>query len=63
MPTLWIHGMEDPFVPAARLALLPDSIPNVRIQRFENCGHWVPEEQPAKLSQSILEFLGDLKNL
>jgi pimeloyl-ACP methyl ester carboxylesterase len=25
---------------------------------IENCGHWMPEEQPAELLKRLLEFFG-----
>ena len=60
LPTLWIHGMKDPFVPAANLDLLPPAFSNLRIERFEECGHWVPEEEPERAASVISGFLQDL---
>ena len=60
LPTLWIHGMKDPFVSPANLDLLPAAFSDLRIERFEECGHWVPEEEPERAASVISEFLNDL---
>ena len=57
MPTLWVHGMQDPFVHASNLDLLPPAFTNLRIERFEESGHWVPEEAPEELSKVLFDFL------
>ncbi len=59
-PTLWIHGMQDPFVPAAVLDFFPPGFVNLQIKRLEAIGHWVPEEAPEELTAVLQEFLQDL---
>jgi epoxide hydrolase 4 len=56
-PTLLIWGMKD-------FALLPclsegleQWVPNLRIQRIEDSGHWVPEEKPRVVADALLDFL------
>ncbi len=56
-PTLVIWGMKD-------FALIPDLlngldrwIPDLQIERVEECGHWVPEEKPSVVADSLLHFL------
>ncbi len=61
VPTLWIHGMEDPFVPVAVLDMIPPSFRNLRIERLEGCGHWVPEEAPERVVSALRGFLGELR--
>jgi pimeloyl-ACP methyl ester carboxylesterase len=58
--TMWLHGMQDPFVRATTLTLLSPAFINLRIERLEECGHWVPEEAPDKTAALIYDFLQDL---
>lgn len=60
LETLWIQGMEDPFVPPSRLETLDTVFTNLRIERFPGCGHWVPEERPQQTAEVLIDFLGDL---
>ena len=60
LPTLWIHGMQDPFVSSAWLDLLPRAFKKLRVERFEECGHWVPEEAPERTTEVLQDFLKDL---
>lgn len=39
MPTLIIHGKQDAIVPFAASCALADTLPNARLQTFEDCGH------------------------
>jgi pimeloyl-ACP methyl ester carboxylesterase len=60
LPTLWVHGMQDPFVPAGHLNLLSSTFTNLRIERFEECGHWMPEEAPERTASVLHDFLREL---
>jgi len=60
LPTMWVHGLQDPFVPLANLDLLPAAFANLRIERLDGCGHWVPEEAPDRLERVLVDFLRDL---
>jgi pimeloyl-ACP methyl ester carboxylesterase len=60
LPTLWIHGMQDPFMRSALLDLLPPVFTNLRVERFQACGHWVPEEAPDRAIVVLQDFLKDL---
>jgi pimeloyl-ACP methyl ester carboxylesterase len=53
LPTLWVQGEKDPFVNAEWVKLLPLAFEHLRIEVFEGCGHWVPEEQPERLVSTI----------
>lgn len=57
IPTLWIQGMEDPFVPPSRLEALESVFTNLRVERLQGCGHWVPEERPQETAAVLLDFL------
>ena len=57
LPTLLLWGMKD-------FALVPDLtegleqwVPDLRIKRIEDSGHWVPEERPGVVAEELLEFL------
>lgn len=60
LPTLWIHGKKDPFVVPDYLDRLPERLPRVRVERFETCGHWVPEERPERTAGVLEAFLDEL---
>ena len=56
-PTLLIWGMKD-------FALVPELsegltrwVPDLQVQRIDDSGHWVPEERPTLLTNSLLQFL------
>jgi pimeloyl-ACP methyl ester carboxylesterase len=48
--------MQDPFLRAALLDLLPPAFTKLRIERFEGCGHWVPEEAPEQTTAVLQDF-------
>ena len=52
--------MEDPFVRPSRLESLGSVFTNLRVERFQGCGHWVPEERPEQTAEVLLDFLRDL---
>jgi pimeloyl-ACP methyl ester carboxylesterase len=56
-PTLLIWGMKD-------FALVPELsegltrwVPNLEVQQIDDSGHWVPEERPTLVTNSLLQFL------
>jgi pimeloyl-ACP methyl ester carboxylesterase len=57
-PTLFIYGEHD-------FAILPETVRGIgrfidapfREVRFANSGHWVQEELPQQVNQSLLQFL------
>ena len=60
LPTLWIHGLDDPFVPAMVLDLFPHAFTDLWVVRLAGYGYWVPEEVFDLVVGAILEFLSDL---
>lgn len=60
LPTLWIHGREDPYVPISVTEPLPRHFENLQVRVFDGCGHWVPEEKPEETAALLLEFLDGL---
>ncbi len=53
IPTLVIHGLNDPFIPIEHSKKLAATIPDSRIKWFENMGHDIPPE----LSDSLIREL------
>ena len=57
-PTLMIWGTKDPYLGRE---LAPPSIERYcnqgRLEYLEDCGHWIQQEQSAKVNQLLLEFL------
>ncbi|HEU4702829.1 MAG TPA: alpha/beta hydrolase [Conexibacter sp.] len=56
LPTLWIKGGQDRFN-ADWQQYVPLAFAHLRIEVFEGCGHWIPEEEPERLAKLMLEFL------
>ena len=56
VPTLWILAKDDPFVPPHMSANIADKFSNIQIETFNECGHWIPEEQPEACLEAIREF-------
>jgi pimeloyl-ACP methyl ester carboxylesterase len=58
-PTLVVHGDADPLVPFANGELLAQRIRGARLHRLRGCGHLAMWEQPAELSDVLLEFFAE----
>jgi pimeloyl-ACP methyl ester carboxylesterase len=56
-PTLVIWGMKDFALIPELLDGLERWVPDLRVERVEESGHWVPEERPHLVTESLLEFL------
>ncbi|EMA55293.1 MULTISPECIES: alpha/beta fold hydrolase [Halococcus] len=57
VPTLLIHGREDPIFPVAWSERAAERIPGARCEIIERCGHWPPREQSEKFNRAVGEFL------
>lgn len=57
MPTLLIHGREDPIFPIAWAERAAERIPDSEFVPFERCGHWPPREHPEKFDRVVGDFL------
>lgn len=57
-PTLLIWGMEDFALGSGLAEGLEEWVPDLRVVRVEECGHWVPEERPGPAADSLMRFLG-----
>jgi len=55
-PTLIVRGDEDLYLPASICERLAGDLPNARLLRFSEAGHFIQEDIPILLTQSIIEF-------
>ena len=58
MPTLVVHGTEDPLIPPAHGEDTAAHIPGARLLLIEGMGHSMPEPLLPKLLDATVEFLG-----
>lgn len=56
-PTLLIWGEQDIALGIELTTGLDSWVPNLRVKRVPDSGHWVQQEQPAKVNLYMLEFL------
>ena len=59
VPTLLIHGRQDPLVPLEWSERAADLLPEAELEVIENCGHWTPRERPERFNESLREWLPD----
>lgn len=57
VPTLLVHGREDPIFPIAWSERAAERIPTSEFVPFERCGHWPPREHPEKFDRVVSDFL------
>jgi len=59
-PTLFLIGDRDPvgIFEAHTLKRMPDAVPLLEQVVLPNCGHWIQNEQGAKVNERLLEFFG-----
>jgi pimeloyl-ACP methyl ester carboxylesterase len=55
-PTLWLHGIGDPFFKPGMFGDIVDHADDVRIEYLPDCGHFPQEEQPALVAAHLREF-------
>jgi len=53
---LLVHGAEDATIPLGAARLLEETISNADLIVFDDCGHEVPHERPADLTDRLREF-------
>ena len=58
-PVLVIWGRQDQIVPVAHAEVATKSLPNVRVQIFDNCGHLPMLEHAQSFNELLLGFLGN----
>jgi len=59
LPTLVIWGMKDVALGPRLLEGLEEYVPDLRIERIEQSGHWVPEEKPGRVAELLLQFFSN----
>ncbi len=57
VPTLLVHGAEDPLVPVEWSATAAQSIPGARLMVIKRCGHWPSRERPDVFNDVLATFL------
>lgn len=61
VPTLLLHGRQDPVVPLEVAERLAETLPRARLHVLEACGHDPPEERPEESLDVVREFLDALE--
>jgi pimeloyl-ACP methyl ester carboxylesterase len=56
-PTLVLWGELDPYLGVESLDGLERWVDDLRVQRFSTAGHWVNQQEPARVNEALLEFL------
>ena len=60
VPTLMIVPDSDPVLPASPADGMERWVLNLETEMVANCGHWVQQEQPERVNELLIDFLGDL---
>ena len=55
-PTLWLHGLSDPFFKPGMFKDIVDHADDVRIEYLEGCGHFPAEECPQMVAEHLRAF-------
>jgi 4,5:9,10-diseco-3-hydroxy-5,9,17-trioxoandrosta-1(10),2-diene-4-oate hydrolase len=58
-PVLVVWGRQDQVVPVAHAEIAARGLPDVRVQVFDNCGHYPILEHTQAFNELVLEFLRD----
>lgn len=59
VPTLVIWGERDVYFTLDNIDLLPQVVPNLRVRRFADQGHWIVHHRPAEVADLIARFASD----
>ena len=57
VPTLLVHGTEDPLLPVTWSENASDLLPDGQFLSADGCGHWPHRERPEQFNQAVTEFL------
>ena len=55
-PTLWLHGLSDPFFTPAMFTDIVEHADDMRIEYLEGCGHFPAEECPQLVAEHLRGF-------
>lgn len=56
-PTMLLWGMKDRFLSPRLTDGVEEWVPNLRFERIEESGHWLPDEAPGVVADKLLDFL------
>jgi pimeloyl-ACP methyl ester carboxylesterase len=59
VPTLLVHGKQDPLVPVEWSVRAANLIPDAKLDLIDDCGHWTPRERPDRFNESLRDWLPD----
>ncbi|TMT85195.1 alpha/beta hydrolase [Haloterrigena sp. H1] len=59
VPTLLVHGKQDPLVPVEWSIRAANRLPNADLELIDDCGHWAPRERPDRFNERLREWLPD----
>jgi epoxide hydrolase 4 len=57
-PTLVLWGEQDPYLGRELLDGLDDWVNDLRVRRFPAAGHWLNQQEPARVNDALRGFLG-----
>ncbi|WIV67954.1 alpha/beta fold hydrolase [Natrialbaceae archaeon AArc-T1-2] len=57
VPTLLVHGAEDPLFPVRWSKRAAAKIPEADLEILDDCGHWTPRERPERFNEILRGFL------
>ena len=57
VPTLFLHGEDDPLVEPANSAAAAAAMPSAELVLVADCGHWLPIEAPEVFLTAVHDFL------
>lgn len=60
IPTLLVHGAEDPILPVEWSRRAVDRIPDATLDVRPDCGHWPQREQTPTFNTRVVEFLDEV---
>lgn len=58
-PTLLVHGESDRLIPIASSEYYAEHLPNARLERYPETGHWLMIEQPERFAADVRAFMRD----
>lgn len=56
MPTLFVHGRQDPLFPVSWARRGAERVPDGTLVELADCGHWPTHEQPTIVTRELVDF-------
>jgi len=57
VPTLFVHGADDPLFPVTLARRAAERAPDARLVELADCGHWPTQEHPERVTAELAAFL------